>query len=75
MHLPSAKLTVSQKCGEDEGSVTIYSENWARVVTLDAAVDFSDNYFELMPGETRTITWKSPVRPFAGKIHVSCWNP
>ena len=75
MKLPSAKLQVSERRGEGEGAITIHAENWARVVTLDANVDFSDNYFELMPGETRTINWKAPERSFSGKIGASCWNP
>ena len=74
MRLPKARLTVSQSRGEDEGSVTIRTDHWARVVTLDADLDFSDNYFELLPGESRTITWKAAKRPFAGEIGVSCWN-
>lgn len=75
MKLPPAKLQVSELRGEGEGTITIHAKNWARVVTLDADVDFSDNYFELLPDETRTITWKAPNRSFAGKIVVSCWNP
>jgi hypothetical protein len=43
-------------------------------VTLDADVDFEDNYFELLPGETRTIKWKAKTTPFADEIKVSCWN-
>ena len=75
MKMPPAKLEVSEQRGEGEGAITIHADNWARVVTLDADVDFSDNYFELLPGETRTITWKSPNRSFGGAIGVSCWNP
>jgi beta-mannosidase len=74
MHLPKARLTVSETRGDGEGSVTIGADHWARVVTLDADVDFSDNYFELLPGESRTITWKAARRPFTGEIGVSCWN-
>jgi beta-mannosidase len=66
---------VTETRGEAEGRVTIHAENWARVVTLDADLDFSDNYFELLPGESRTITWQAPQRPFVGEIRVSCWNP
>ena len=75
MQLPPAKLHVTETRGEAEGAVTIRAENWAHVVTLDTDLDFSDNYFELLPGESRTITWQSAQRPFAGEIRVSCWNP
>jgi hypothetical protein len=44
------------------------------VVTLDADVDFSDNYFEMAPGETKTITWHSLGNAPPGEIKVSCWN-
>jgi beta-mannosidase len=75
MSLPAAKLHVMECRNESEGSVTIRSENWARVVSLDADLDFSDNYFDMLPGETRTIGWKALQRPFTGEIRVSCWNP
>ena len=68
---PKAKLTVAQ---DPAGSLTISTDNWARVVTLDADADFDDNYFDLMPGETRSIKWKPRSNPFSGKINVSCWN-
>jgi beta-mannosidase len=76
MHLPPARLTVMEHRSDDrgEGEITIHAENYARVVTLDSDVDFADNYFDLLPGETRTISWRSPVRPFADPIPVTCWN-
>jgi len=67
-------LEVSEKRDEESGEVTIRADNWARVVTLDADVDFEDNYFEMLPGEKRTIKWKSSVHPFSQDIKVSCWN-
>ncbi len=71
---PKANLKVTQQHGNTEGVVTITTDKWARVVTLDADLDFEDNYFEMLPGETRTIKWKSRAVPFNGKIDVSCWN-
>ncbi|MCP4313393.1 MAG: hypothetical protein GY790_19215 [Bacteroidetes bacterium] len=68
------KLHVKQKSEGDSGEVNIRTENWGRVVTLDAAVDFEDNYFEMLPGETRTIKWKTREKGFSGDINVSCWN-
>ncbi len=68
------KLTVTQQRDDDHGEVTIHANKWARVVTLEADVDFEDNYFEMLPGETRTIKWKSHTGPFEGKIAVCCWN-
>ncbi len=67
-------LEVSESRSDDSGEITIRTDNWARVVTLDADVDFEDNYFEMLPGETRTIKWKAGDKNFSGKINVTCWN-
>ncbi len=67
-------LKVSQTKDYNSGSVSITADQWAHVVTLEADVDFEDNYFELLPGESRTIKWKARTAPFAGDIKVSCWN-
>lgn len=46
-----------------------------REVSLYAdGVDFEDNYFEMLPGESLTIHWKSARGAFAGEIKVSSWN-
>jgi beta-mannosidase len=52
------------------GEVTIQSKNYARVVTLAGDVVFGDNYFEMLPGECRTIQHSHPEK----KVSVSCWN-
>jgi len=67
-------LKISQTHDYNSGIVTITADKWAHVVTLDADVDFEDNYFELLPGESRTIKWKARTAPFAGDIKVNCWN-
>jgi beta-mannosidase len=67
-------LEVSENRSDDGGEVSIRTNNWARVVTLDADVDFEDNYFEMLPGETRTIKWKAREKDFSGRINVTCWN-
>lgn len=69
-----AILKVTQNRTWDEGVVTISADKWARVVTLAGDVDFEDNYFELIPGETRSIKWKAHTSPFMDNITVSCWN-
>ncbi|MDP4205824.1 MAG: glycoside hydrolase family 2 protein [Bacteroidota bacterium] len=71
---PKTNLAVTEKRSDDQGEVTIHSDKWGRVVTLDADVDFEDNYFEMLPGETRTIKWKSHTGPFGGAIKVNSWN-
>ena len=67
-------LKVSQKQTFECGDVTISADKWARVVSLEGDVEFEDNYFELLPGETRVIHWKAKTIPFNDDIKVSCWN-
>ncbi len=72
---PENELKVHIKTSGSEGTVTIKSKNWARVVNMDAeGVDFEDNYFEMLPGEKRTISWKSHLGELTGDIRVSSWN-
>lgn len=71
---PPTRLRVEQEGDGVCGTVTITTEHYARVVSLDADLDFSDSYFDLMPGETRTIAWRCPEGRFDGEIPVSCWN-
>jgi len=74
MSLPPATLNVAREGNGLEGRIVVSTDNYARVVTLDADLDFSDNYFEMLPGEARTIEWSSPSGRFEGKIPVICWN-
>ncbi len=70
---PAAQLRiVPTGLGSTSGEVTVATDNWARVVTLDADADFEDNYFELQPGQSRTIKWHS-AEPIS-QIGVSAWN-
>lgn len=75
MALPSALLQVrhEQRPG-GEGAVAITANIYARVVTLEGDAEFDDNYFDLMPGESRTIGWR-PLDPrYAGPPRVRAWN-
>ena len=75
MTLPPVRLQVTERNREgNHGSLTIHADSYARAVTLDADADFSDNYFEMMPGETRTITWHALGKMADGEIPVTCWN-
>lgn len=71
---PKARLIVNQKSYFNSGEITVSTDKWARVVTLEGDVDFDDNYFELLPGETKVIKWKAREIPFNEKINVTCWN-
>lgn len=75
VHYPKNELKVKVKNNGKEGTVSIKSEKWGRVVNLYAdGIDFEDNYFEMLPGEERSIKWKSHKGEFNGDIEVSSWN-
>ena len=75
MGLPTALLRTTAHQGNGrEGFITVGTDCYARVVSLEADLDFSDNYFDLLPGEERTIRWWSPQGVFSGIIPVRCWN-
>ncbi|MHB9037812.1 MAG: beta-mannosidase [Armatimonadota bacterium] len=75
MTLPLAKLKVERSSEGSSGRLIISTDNYARVVTLDADLDFSENYFDLLPEEKKVVTWTNPsgsAQPPV--IGVSCWN-
>ena len=75
MEPPPATLRVIQEDSAIYGKVTVRTDHYARVVTLEAPVDFEDNYFELLPGESRTVEWKNPAgEHLHGPVGVTCWN-
>lgn len=72
---PPATLTVRREHTPGGGRITISTDTYARVVTLDADLAFSDNYFDLLPGEARVVEYALPsdtVEPPSAE--VSCWN-
>ncbi len=56
------------------GTILLETDTYARVVQLEAELDFSDNYFDLLPGEKKTISYRSPKGNHAGNISVRWWN-
>lgn len=75
MILPPAELTVRHDATPQGGQITISTDNYARVVSLDADAAFSDNYFDLLPGEERVITYTNDVdtEPLSD-VGVKWWN-
>jgi hypothetical protein len=68
---PLAKLKVNAFGNQ----IILSSDVYARIVTLDADLDFSDNYFDLLPGEEKTVTWSQRINePLAEAVTVRCWN-
>ena len=74
MHPPDTSLHVMQQGDGNGGKVMIYAEKYARVVTLENNVDYTENYFDLLPGESRTVGWKCAAGAMTEPIRVTCWN-
>ena len=55
------------------GEVVLRSPGYARVVTIDTELDVADNYFDLLPGETRRIGWRAQSECNQA-IALTCWN-
>ena len=73
MRLPRARVEVSGDLTGTHGRLTLTSDSYARVVQLSADADFSDNYFDLLPGESRIIDWQSPSGAEVS-VGVGWWN-
>ncbi len=77
-----AKAGLTRKAADGSSSrdaahryaVTISSDQYARAVeiALPDGVLPEDNYFALLPGESRTIAVRSPARLAAQDVHVRC---
>jgi len=72
--LPPARLSWEEERHGAAGSIRIRSEAYTRAVVLDAPLVFEDNYFDLLPGEERSIAWRDPWGTFDGPIPVACLN-
>lgn len=60
-YLPKANLTYDIKQKEDELEINIEADMFARLVRIESSkssVPFSDDYFDLLPGQSKTVTMK-----------------
>ncbi len=74
LHAPRPTLTAAVRpSGRDEFDVTVSSDAFAHAVHphLPAGAEASDDYFDLLPGELRTIPVRS-ARKLSGDLDVSC---
>lgn len=79
MNLPPATLKVEMHGGGESGELRISTNNYARVVSIDADLDLSDSYFDVLPGETKIVRWSVPrgtqdSAEGVSDINVTCWN-
>ena len=79
--LPKADIKLEKAVADDKIILNISSDNYARLVQLHSDVSslpFSENYFDLLPGETKTV--RMPIDGKFGseeqieKITVRCAN-
>jgi beta-mannosidase len=66
VHLPPAHVTVQVEATASGSVAKVHTDQLARSVLLastDAETTFQDNYFDLLPGETRTVALYSRINP------------
>lgn len=70
---PPAQLSARWVESAPGRTLEIHSASYARVVTLDSEADLTDNYFDLLPGETKLVT-VSEDKVSEHPIAISWWN-
>lgn len=66
LRLPRAPIAVQEEIVDGRRKITVSSPVFQRLVMLqnDSAVPFSDNFFDLLPGETKVV-WQEDARDLA----------
>ncbi len=76
LKLPEVKITQEIESFEDGYIIRLTSDRLAKNVFLSLNGDgfFSDNYFDLLPGEIRTITCRTSLEPakFNQNLKITC---
>jgi beta-mannosidase len=72
--MPAATVTVTRNGGETGGSLDVSTDLYAHGISLDGQYVFSDNYFNLNPGETRTIDYRAAYQSEGGPIGTAWLN-
>ena len=59
LNLPKAKITVTKEIADGKILINLKADKFARLVKLESELStlpFSDNFFDLIPGEEKTVT-------------------
>lgn len=79
LELPKANLNMKVTSDEERVSVTVSSDKFARLIKVDSGISsnpFSDNYFDLLPNQSKTVTIERDMsfslNDLAESITVSC---
>ena len=69
--LPSANGETTVRITEkSESSITLQAEKYTHMVNLDGDYIFEDNYFTMLPGETRTVKYTRTAMAETTEIHL-----
>lgn len=78
---PSGARIESRRDETAGGSLVVTADRYAKAVLLHGEFVFSDNYFDLLPGERRTIDYRRPITAAGvvedegnGAIELISWN-
>jgi len=76
LQLAKATLQVTVLPNDDySGVIEIATDVYARVITIEDELLLEDNYFDMLPGETRRISYKTGfAAPWRSVPKVTCWN-
>ncbi|RLC23380.1 MAG: glycoside hydrolase family 2 protein [Deltaproteobacteria bacterium] len=77
LNLPEANISIEVKRENNEYLILLTSEKLAKAVCLSCTMDgfFSDNYFDLLPGEEKTIRFTSDCTNDENpKFEIKCLN-
>lgn len=74
MDFPPSAVRVQEEQGPDGPIFSLSSDSYARVVCLEGGGGWDDNYFDLLPGETRRVRRLWEIDGNADPVRVTWWN-
>lgn len=69
--LPMVPCTAPEIIGQDQHSITLSAKEYTHAVELEGEYIFEDNYFSLLPGETRTICFRPAENAQSSELTVA----
>ena len=76
LDLPDPGIAFSVSDFENYYAVTVKAERLAKNIFVSSALpnNFSENYFDLLPGEEKTITINKPAQVSSGRHHIESFK-
>ena len=69
--LPMVKCTAPDIIAREKNSITLTAAEYIHAVELEGEYIFDDNYFSLLPGEKRTIRFRSAQNAKSTELTVT----